>query len=97
MCLIGNHFGVFIFVGALFPAMILWRAITQNKYGPYEPDARGDDAPRSGLPNEDVRSINAWICLDPKCRRRNPAGAKYCGRCGASRGYTYRVDAESDD
>ncbi len=37
-------------------------------------------------------TVSAWTCLKPNCRRQNAAGAQYCGRCGATRGHTYRVE-----
>ena len=44
-----------------------------------------------------TRSISAWTCLKPNCRNRNKAGAQYCARCGATRGFTYRVDDQAGD
>lgn len=100
MCIIGGGSGWMVIMVALPIFMLLqWigtrrdrgreRESLDSKYPQYPP--LQNQPPNGG-------GLQHWTCLNPRCRHRNMAGSHYCGRCGASRGFSCRVDRnESDD
>lgn len=84
MCIVGGGGGqVFWMVVPVF--FFIWLSRRNRNGGAYRHDEQSWKGISRGV-------VNAWTCLNPRCRHRNMAGAHFCGRCGATRGFTYRVD-----
>ncbi|MCB9853717.1 MAG: hypothetical protein H6819_11520 [Phycisphaerales bacterium] len=85
MCIVGGGFGIFVSLIVGIFVLGAWKSKP-----PYREFPLNVDSYAGGLGKG--RSIRAWTCLNTHCRHRNMAGARFCGRCGATRGYTYRAD-----
>lgn len=98
MCIIGGGNGwAFFFVAIPMLMLLRWlswqsrrseREFRDPNY-PHLPPLQ--DRPAMGNTFQD------WTCLNPRCRHHNPAGANYCARCGATRGYAFHVDEDDSD
>ncbi|HPF37115.1 MAG TPA: hypothetical protein P5081_00310 [Phycisphaerae bacterium] len=87
---------VIALVGGIVSAVFRGRSL---KTGPWNKEISSRAYPQfPSVTNTHSSSIqlNSWVCLKRNCRNQNVAGARFCSRCGATRGYTYRSEQSEE-
>ncbi|MCA9254545.1 MAG: hypothetical protein KDA33_02860 [Phycisphaerales bacterium] len=88
---------VIALVGGILSA--LFRGRSRNK-GPWNHEMSSRAYPQFPSVTSTHSSsiqLNSWVCLKRNCRNQNVAGAQFCSRCGATRGYTYRAEQNNEE